>query len=85
MPAFNTEVPHGLGQDEAVTRLKGFLAKVEEVYKDQVSDMEGEWSDNVLSFAFKSFGFKISGILTVEETVARIDGTLPFAAAMFRA
>ncbi len=84
MPSFKTEVPHALGQEAAVTRLKGFLAKVEAVYKDQISDMEGDWSDNVLTFAFKSFGFKISGILTVEENLAKIDGTLPFAAAMFR-
>ncbi|MDP6442570.1 MAG: polyhydroxyalkanoic acid system family protein [Pirellulaceae bacterium] len=84
MPRFNTEVPHSLGQEQATERLKDFLEKVTRVYKDQVSDLRGDWADNVLDFGFTSYGFKISGVLTVEEDKARIEGKLPMAAAMFR-
>ncbi len=84
MPQFSYEVPHSLDRDEAITRLKDFTAKVEKAYKDQVSDMAGEWNDNQLTFSFSSFGFAISGELTVEDSKAVVQGKLPFAAAMFR-
>ena len=84
MPSFKTEVPHKLGKEKAVEKLHSFLDGVAEKYKDQVSKMEGNWSDNVLDFALTTFGFSISGTLTVEEDVAKLDGKLPFAAVAFR-
>lgn len=84
MPSFTTEVPHTLGKEKAVEKLRSFLEGVVEKYKDQVSKMEGDWSDNVLDFALTTYGFSISGKLTVEEDVAKLDGQLPFAAVAFR-
>ena len=84
MPAFNVSVPHGLGQQQAVDRLKVFLQKVAERYKDQVSKIEGNWVDNILTFAMTTYGFTISGKLIVEDSTARIEGQLPFAALAFR-
>lgn len=84
MPGFSTEVPHQLGQQEATERLKGFLEKVQEKYKDQVKNLEGDWNEHTLTFSFRTFGFSISGTLTVEEELAKLDGKLPFAAVAFR-
>lgn len=84
MPSFNTEVAHQLGKEKAVERLSSFLDSVAEKYKDQVSKMDGTWSDNVLDFSLTTFGFTITGKLTVEDEVARLDGKLPFAAVAFR-
>jgi len=84
MPAFSTEVPHPLSQDEATERLKEFLERVAERYKDQVSQLSGEWQENVLNFNLTTYGFTVSGTLTVEEKVARLQGQLPFAAVPFR-
>ncbi len=84
MPAFKTEVPHSLGQEEATTRLKGFLNKIAEHYGEQISHLEGDWAENVLTFSLTTFGFTISGTLTVEENLARVEGQLPFAAVAFR-
>ncbi len=84
MPSFSTEVPHQIGQEDATNRLKGFMDKVRNRYKDQVSDLSESWEENVLTFAFKSYGFKISGTLTVEDAAARLDGKLPFAAVAFK-
>ena len=84
MPSFNAEVPHKLGQEAAVERLKSFIERVQDKFKEQVSEMSGEWVEHTLSFALKTFGFKISGKLVVEDEVARLDGTLPFAAVAFR-
>jgi hypothetical protein len=84
MPAFQVNVPHALGQEEAVERLKVFLQKVAEHYKDQISKIEGNWVENVLTFAMTTYGFTISGTLTVDESSARIAGQLPFAALAFK-
>ena len=84
MPAFNTEVPNPLSKEDAVEKLKGFMSTVAEKFKDQISGMESEWNANVLNFAFTAMGFKISGVMTVEEDQVAIQGDLPFAAAMFR-
>ena len=84
MPQFRTEISHELGQAQATEKLKSFLDQVRHRYRDQVSELKGEWSGSVLNFALTTFGFTVDGVLTVEETVARLEGNVPFAAAMFR-
>ncbi len=84
MPSFNTEVEHQLGQQEATDRLKKLLDQVREQYSDFVTELHGNWADNVLTFSLKTYGFKIDGILTVEDQLARLTGNLPFAALAFR-
>jgi putative polyhydroxyalkanoate system protein len=84
MPEFSTEIAHQLGKEQATEKLKSFLDKVSERYKDQVSDLKGDWADNVLTFALTTFGFTVDGVLTVEEDSANLKGKLPFAAAMFK-
>lgn len=84
MPGFTTEVPHNLGKDAAVAKLKDFLVQVQERYAKEISDVDGSWNDNVLSYEFTTFGIKIDGTLTVEDEVVRMEGNLPFAAMMFK-
>jgi len=84
MPSFKTEVPHNLGKEQAVEKLQSFIDGVAAKYKDQVSKLDGNWTDNVLDFALTTFGFSITGKLTVDENVAKLDGQLPFAALAFR-
>ena len=84
MPSFNTEVPHQLGQEEATQRLKNLLDQVRKQYKDFVTDLHGDWANNVLTFSLKTYGFTIDGTLTVEDELARLSGNLPFAALAFR-
>lgn len=84
MPSFNTEVEHQLGQQEATVRLKKLLDQVREQYRDFVTEVVGDWNNNVLTFSLKTYGFKIDGTLTVEDQLARLHGNLPFAALAFR-
>ena len=84
MPAFHTEVAHQLGRDAAIDRLKGFVQQVERKFKDQVSRLEGDWEDNQLQFSMTTYGFELSGVLTVDDNKAVIDGKLPFPAVAFR-
>ena len=84
MPGFTTEVPHNLGQQAAIEKLRGFAARVQEKYKDQVSSMTGDWNDNIINYAMTTYGFTISGVLTVEEQLAKLEAQLPFAALAFK-
>jgi hypothetical protein len=84
MPGFQVDVPHQLGRQQAIERLKQFADTIVEQYKDQVSKSEGNWVDNVLTFALTTYGFTISGSLTVEDSAVRLEGQLPFAALPFK-
>jgi len=85
MPSFNSEIPHELGKEQAIGRLKKFTELIRAKFKDQVSNFEESWSEeNTLDFSFKSFGFKLGGKITVEEELVKLDGDLPFAALAFK-
>lgn len=84
MPSFGAQVPHSLGKEEAQQRLDSFVHKMQDQFKDQVSDMDGAWEENVLNFNLKTYGIKIEGALTVEDEQVSLKGNLPFAAVAFR-
>ncbi len=84
MPSMKIDVAHTLGKDAAVESLKGFLGRIREKYQDQVSDFEEAWAENVLTYSFKTYGFKISGVITVTDDEVSLDGKLPIAAMAFR-
>ncbi len=84
MPSFQVEVPHQLGREKAKQRLQGFLDRARELYKNQVSELSGSWTDDTLEFLMATYGFKITGKLAVEEDKVKLAGQLPFAAVAFR-
>jgi hypothetical protein len=84
MPGFDITAPHALGQEPALERLKGFMAKIAERYPNQVSNLKEDWNGNVLSFSFTTYGFPIKGTASVEPEQVRLKGDLPLAAMMFK-
>ncbi|HEX3997826.1 MAG TPA: polyhydroxyalkanoic acid system family protein [Pirellulales bacterium] len=84
MPSVQLTIPHHLSQEEALERLKGLLAKVKARYQNQVSDLEETWTDNVVQFGFKTYGFTIAGSMRVEPSEVRFDAKVPMAAMMFK-
>ncbi len=84
MPEFRTEVAHQLGEGPAVERLKGFVEDARRRFQDHLQKAEGAWRGNVLEFSLKAAGFTVTGQLTVEEAVARVQGQLPFLAVPMR-
>lgn len=84
MPAFQVRVPHPLGKQGAIDKMKRVLSAKLAERKEQVNQMEGTWNDNVLSFALKTYGISITGTMTVEEDAVQIDGSLPFAMMAFK-
>lgn len=84
MPTFRTEVPHQLGQEQAVARLKRFLDQAQDEYKDFITSLTGTWTENVCTFSLQTYGFQIDGTLTVGDESASLAGQLPLAASLFR-
>jgi hypothetical protein len=84
MPSFSTEVPHPLDQQTAISKLTGLTNALQTKYKDVASDVQGNWTDNVLNFSLKVMGFTVTGKVTVLDKLATVQGQLPLAAAMFR-
>jgi len=84
MPKLKVEVPHQLGRQEAKSRLLRFSEKVYERYKDQVENIEESWDEDVLTFGFTTFGFRIQGKLYVEETAVKVETNLPLPALMMK-
>lgn len=84
MPKFSTEVSHTLGQADATERLKDFVQDAQKRFGEHVDKMDGSWNDNVLDFSISTFGMKITGAMTVNESAVQVDGQLPLAAMPFR-
>ena len=84
MPSYSVSVPHRLGLEAARAHVERFLDNFQRDYADQLSDVSVEWAENQLSFRFLARGLNISGALVVEESLVRVSGSLPLAAALFR-
>jgi len=84
MPNFSTAVDNPLGKEKARSALEDLLARVTEKYGDQVSQLEQSWEDDTLNFSMTTYGFKITGTLVIGEEQVKLEGELPFAAAMFK-
>lgn len=84
MPSLTIAVPHGLTAEEAKERLQSLFTKIKEKYGDQVSNLEESWDGNKLAYAFSTFGFNIKGDMNVEPNEVQVNGSIPFAAMMFK-
>lgn len=84
MPSYNVSVPHPLSQADAVERLQSVLAKAQDFYGDQVGDLQQQWTDNVLKYAFRVLGMQIGGTMTVLDKRVDVVGDLPLAAALLK-
>ena len=84
MPKSTINVPHELGKDDALARIKDILVQSKAQYGDKISDLQESWTDDGGTFSFKAMGFKISGAMTVTDSHVEIVGDYPFAALPFK-
>jgi hypothetical protein len=84
VPKSTINVPHQLGKDMALTRIKDILVQAKAQYGDKISDLQEDWTNEGGSFSFKAMGFKISGSMTVTDSNVEILGDYPFAALPFK-
>ena len=84
MPGLAVEVPHGLGQQEATKRLKQKIGSAREMFGEQVTNLQEQWTEGEFRFSFEIVGMSVTGRMSVEPDRVLVAADLPFAAIMFR-
>ena len=84
MSKLQITVSHRLSTDEALKRIKGLLGKMKVDFADKISDLRESWAGNKGTFSFSAMGFSVSGTLEVKSSSVELNGTLPFAASLFK-
>ena len=72
------EIPHRLGKDEAIRRLKGGLGHASAHYGNVMQVHEEIWSGDRLSFRVEALRQMVSGTVDVRDDNVRIEATLPW-------
>jgi putative polyhydroxyalkanoate system protein len=72
------EIPHRLGKDEAVNRLKVGLSHASVQYGKLLQVHEEIWSGDKLSFRVEALRQMVSGTVDVREDNVRIEVELPW-------
>lgn len=84
MARLDITIPHELPQQEALTRIKGLLAKLQREQTGTISDVSEKWNGNEGEFSFSAKGFNLAGKIKVENDEVSINGQLPFALSFFK-
>ena len=71
-------VPHRLGRQEAVRRLKGGMADMASKLGALITIDQEVWEGDTLTFQMRGFGQSASGTIAVFEDTIRIDVMLPW-------
>ena len=72
------EIPHSLGKEEAIRRLKTGLGRASAQYGSMVQVHEEIWSGDRLSFRVEALKQMVSGSVDVREENVRVEVTLPW-------
>lgn len=78
------KIPHSLGKEESISRIKLFLNNAGEDYKDQISNLKQDWQNDKASVSFTAMGFDISSEIIFNESDLIIKGNLPFTLKFFK-
>jgi hypothetical protein len=76
-------IPHRLGKDEALRRIKDGLGRARAEFGWLLSLEEEAWSGDRLTFRVAALGQHASGIIVVYEAGVRLEVTLPWLLARF--
>jgi hypothetical protein len=71
-------IPHRLGKDEAIRRLKGGLERAGRDFGHVISIEQQVWSDNSLTFQVRALGQAAAGNLQIFDNTVRLEVTLPW-------
>jgi hypothetical protein len=77
-------IPHAIGQEEALERMKKESKAALEAFGDRVTDVKQEWNDNRVNFSFSAMSFSIEGNMEVNSDSVALSAKLPMAAFMFK-
>lgn len=72
------QIPHRLGKQEAVRRLKTGLGQARSEYSSLIQISEEIWSEDRLVFSLLAMKQRVAGLIDVFEDHVRIEVTLPW-------
>lgn len=75
---FIVSIPHKLGKDEAVRRMKAGLGSVKSQYGQMLRVNEEIWSGDRLAFSVTALKQNASGTIDVADDHVRLEVTLPW-------
>ena len=76
-------IPHRLGREEAVRRIKSGFATARGNYSAFLTFQEEAWTGDRLAFNVSALGQTASGVLDVADDHVRLEVTLPWLLAKF--
>ena len=75
---FVISIPHRLGQDEAIRRLKSGLDRAGRDFASVIAIQQQTWTEDSLDFRVSALGQTASGNIQVLESSVRLEVTLPW-------
>ncbi len=75
-------IPHHLGKQEAMRRLKDGIGHLKTTYASKVSVLDDTWTDNVLTYKVSALGQTAAGSLDVGEDHVTVTVLLPWLLAL---
>jgi hypothetical protein len=77
-PPLVVTIPHSLGQDQAISRLKIGLGDAQARFGQFFVVQEETWTDNRLQFRLAALGQSVSGTIDVFDDHVRLEVVLPW-------
>jgi hypothetical protein len=74
----DVSIPHRLGREEARTRLKSGVERLQSQFGGQVAQIQHTWTDYRADFAFSTMGQGITGRMNVEDEAIKLSVDLPW-------
>ncbi len=84
MPHMHISLPHTLGAAEALARMRQFAARLRAEHAHRISHVREQWQANTGRFHLHLMGAPVEATVTVGESEVRMQGHLPWAAALLR-
>jgi hypothetical protein len=80
---FVVVIPHSLGKDEAIARIKDGVGRGKAEFAWLIALEQEEWSGDRLNFRAAALGQRALGFIDVYEGAVRLEVTLPWLLARF--
>jgi hypothetical protein len=84
MSTLHITIPHRLAQEEALTRIKRLLGRLQKELSETIRNVYEEWTANDAKFSFTAKGFTISGTIHVGPDSVALAGKLPAMLTLFK-
>jgi hypothetical protein len=84
MSKLSLNIPHAQTQEEALSRIKQMLGRLQEEQKGTITNVQENWNGPNGNFSFSAKGFNITGTIQVKDKEVLLESDLPFMVSMFK-